>query len=282
MCGPWPTNSASGSRCGTRARQYLKLLREPKHGYGRNMNPCIDCRSFMFGIARGVMDEVGACFVFTGEVAGQRPMSQGKSTLALIDRDAALEGLVLRPLSARLLPETQPERLGWVDRSRLLDLHGRGRGEQLALAARFGLSQHESPGGGCLLTDARFSIKLRDLFDNSPAERTGIEDVELLRVGRHFRIDPTLKIVLGRSAVENARLVELAREGRWLIEPDDFTGPTALVCGPRGEAALVQAMRLIDAYAREPGAGGRVRWVEDGGTRTRALPVAVADPVESR
>jgi len=255
---------------------YLRLLREPRRGYGRNMNPCIDCRVFMFGIARGVMEEVDARFVFTGEVAGQRPMSQGKATLALIDRDAGLEGLVLRPLSARLLPETLPERLGWVDRSRLLDLHGRGRGAQLDMAQRYGLSQHESPGGGCLLTDARFSVKLRDLFDHTPADRTSVEDVELLRVGRHFRIDPSLKIVLGRSAAENARLRALEREGRWLVEPIDFNGPVALVCGPRGEAALEQVMGLIDAYSREPGTGGRVRWVEDGRAHTRALSPGVS------
>jgi hypothetical protein len=255
---------------------YLRLLREPRHGYGRNMNPCIDCRVFMFGIARGVLEEVGAAFVFTGEVAGQRPMSQGKSTLALIDREAGLEGRVLRPLSARVLPETIPERLGWVDRARLLDLHGRGRVEQLAMARRYGLSQHESPGGGCLLTDARFSVKLKDLFDHSPAERTDVEDVELLRVGRHFRIDPGLKIVLGRSAAENDRLRDLEREDRWLVEPVDFNGPVALVCGPHGEPALDHAARLLAAYSREVPEGRRVRWHEGGRAHVRSLPPPVS------
>ena len=251
---------------------YLRLLRDPRHGYGRNMNPCIDCRGFMFGIARRVMDEVGARFVFTGEVAGQRPMSQAKATLAMIDREAGLEGIVLRPLSAQLLPETMPERLGWVDRSRLLGLHGRGRVEQLEMAERYGLTRHESPAGGCLLTDARYSAKLKDLFDHTTADATGLDDVTLLRVGRHFRVDPGLKIVLGRDAEENVRLRGFEGAGRWLVEPHDFSGPVALVCGPRGEEALLQALRLLATYSREIEGGRHARWRDEGGReQVRAL-----------
>jgi hypothetical protein len=243
-----------------KGQAYLQLLRHPRFGYGKHMNPCIDCRVFMFGIARGIMDEVGARFLVTGEVAGQRPMSQGRNTLHLIDREADLDGWVLRPLSALLLPETEPERLGWVDRSRLLRITGRGRLEQLAMAERFGLSRHQSPGGGCLLTDATFSVKLRDLFAHGNEASTTVDDVALLRIGRHFRLRPDLKIVLGRNQEENGRLVKAASGARWLVEPAGFNGPAALVCGPRDESSLDAAARLIAAYTRDSRPEQRVRW----------------------
>ena len=251
---------------------YLRLLRNPRFGYGKHMNPCVDCRVFMFGIARRVMEETGARFLVTGEVAGQRPMSQGRNTLGLIEREAGLEGWVLRPLLALLLPKTEPERLGWVDRSKLLRITGRGRLEQLALADRYGLSHHQSPGGGCLLTDAYFSVKLQDLFEHNDEDSTTMADVTLLRIGRHFRVRPDLKIVLGRNRDENARLTEHRGEGHWLIEPHGFNGPVALICGPRDEPAFAAALRLISEYAREPRPEHRVRWRdgETGGERLLA------------
>jgi hypothetical protein len=243
-----------------KGEEYLHLLRNPRFGYGKHMNPCIDCRVFMFGIARRVMEQVEARFIVTGEVAGQRPMSQGRNTLGLIDREAELEGWILRPLSALLLPATEPEKLGWVDRSRLLRIAGRGRLEQLALAERYGLSHHQSPGGGCLLTDATFSVKLRDLFAHQDEHATTLDDVALLRVGRHFRLRPDLKIVLGRNRDENLRLIELTGPSRWRVEPLGFNGPAALVCGPRDAYAIVAAARLIAEYARDSKPEDRVRW----------------------
>jgi hypothetical protein len=214
----------------------------------------------MFGIARGLMEQVGAQFIITGEVAGQRPMSQGRNTLGLIDREAGLEGWILRPLSALLLPETEAEKRGWVDRSRLLRITGRGRVEQLAMAERYGLSRHESPGGGCLLTDATFSVKLRDLFAHVDEASTTLDDVALLRIGRHFRVRPDLKVVVGRDREENRRLTELSGPTRWLVEPLGFNGPAALVCGPRDDEALDAASRLIAEYTRDPRPEHRVRW----------------------
>jgi hypothetical protein len=261
-----------------KGQAYLELLRHPRFGYGKNMNPCVDCRIFMFHIARDVMKQVEAQFLVTGEVAGQRPMSQGKNTLALIDREADLEGWVLRPLSALLLPETEPERRGWVARSSLLGISGRGRLEQLALADRYGLSHHQSPGGGCLLTDPLFSVKLEDLFAHSDEKRTGMDDVALLRVGRHFRIRDDLKVVLGRNQEENARLAEFENGARWLVVPNGFNGPTALVCGPRGEAELDVALRLIADYTREPKPEYEVRWKSEAGPRIKSLAVILQQP----
>jgi len=181
------------------------------------------------------------------------------------------EGLVLRPLSARLLPETEPERRGWVDRTRLLAISGRSRHVQLAEAARLGLERYQSPGGGCLLTDAIFSRKLRDLFEHAPEGGLEETDVELLTLGRHFRLGPALKIVVGRDAAENARLAQLQGARRWLVEPDDFTGPSALVCGARDEAGLTQAIRLIARYARARASHDRIRWYSGAGVRVRRL-----------
>ena len=242
---------------------YARLLRAPRFGYGRNMNPCVDCRVFMFEMAKPVMEETGARFLFTGEVMGQRPMSQTRDRFHLIDREAGLQGWILRPLSARALDASEPERLGWVDRERLLGIVGRGRETQLALAEQLGLKHYQSPGGGCLLTDPIFSVKLRDLFAHAGPEGGTLSEIELLRVGRHFRISDDLKIVLGRDAQENARLREFAGAGRELIEPQGFGGPTALVCGVLDDRSLGEAARLIRSFAPKAGPEARIRWHRD-------------------
>lgn len=252
-----------------KGEEYLAVLRHPRFGYGRHMNPCADCRVFMFRRGRDHLAEFGARFLFTGEVVGQRPMSQQRDRMDRIDRESELEGLVLRPLSARLLPETEPERKGWVDRARLLAISGRARHEQLALARRFGLAHYGSPGGGCLLTDAGYSLKLRDLLEHEPDANLG--DVALLSIGRHIRLGPALKVVLGRDAVENARLAGLRTAGRWTLEPEDFAGPTALVCGVRDAHALEQAAALIARHARGPRSQHRLRWRDGEASGTLAL-----------
>ena len=251
-----------GMRLEVRAKgeEYLRLLRHPRWGYGRNMNPCIDCRHFMFRIAAKHLEELGAQFLFTGEVLGQRPMSQTRDAMQLIDREAGLTDRIVRPLSAQHLDPTLAEREGWVDRSRLLGIKGRGRNQQLALAASYGLTAHQSPGGGCLLTDPHFSGKLRDLFEHSPDESTGMEDLALLRVGRHFRVGPDLKIVLGRDRDENTALATFEGVERWRVEPDQFAGPTALVCGDRSDANAHRAARLIAAHSTRVPEGAFVRW----------------------
>ncbi|HEY2955407.1 MAG TPA: hypothetical protein VGK89_09200 [Candidatus Eisenbacteria bacterium] len=254
-----------------KGEEYLRLLRHPRWGYGRNMNPCLDCRLFMFQLARPYLEEHGASFLFTGEVVGQRPMSQTRDRMALIERQSGLEGWILRPLSARLLPATEPERRGWVDRARLLAISGRTRTEQLALAERYGIRNVQSPGGGCLLTDPEFSARLRGLFEDLPEERTTVDDIALLRLGRVFRLSPHLRIVLGRDREENRRLKEFETPGHWLVEPCDFPGPSALVCGPRDEAGLAHAIDLIASHTRSPVPEWTVRWSAEGATHTRPL-----------
>jgi tRNA-uridine 2-sulfurtransferase len=265
-----------GIRLVTRAKgeEYLRLLRHPRHGYGRHLNPCVDCRRFMFQLGQPYLEEFGARFLFTGEVVGQRPMSQHRAAFQLIDRTSGLEGWILRPLSARLLPETEPEKRGWVDRAKLGAIRGRGRAAQIAMAEAFGLSHYTAPGGGCLLTDREFSLKLSDLFAHVPEDETTLDDVELLRVGRHVRIGDRLKIVLGRNAGENAALAGFADGRRWVLEPDDFSGPTALVCGPRDDDSVAHASRLVARYARDPGAGRHVRWRDGDAVRVRPLDPA--------
>ena len=249
-----------------KGEEYLRLLRSPRYGYGKNMNPCIDCRIFMFQLGRPYMEEFGAQFVFTGEVLGQRPMSQTRGAIALIDRKSGLEGYVLRPLSAHHLAETEPEKRGWVDRARLLGIKGRGRTEQMALADGYGLEHYQAPGGGCLLTDPKFSDRLRDLFDHTPESETTMEDVELLRIGRHVRGAGGVKIVLGRDAAENRRLEELARDRRWIVRPVAFAGPTVLVCGEESEELLAHAIQLLARNARVIPEGAEL---ECGGGRRR-------------
>jgi tRNA-specific 2-thiouridylase len=257
-----------------KGEEYLRLLRSPRWGYGRNMNPCMDCRHFMLLMAQPYLAEFDARFVFTGEVVGQRPMSQLRDRMLLIEREAGVEGRVLRPLSARLLPETEAERKGWVDRSRLLAISGRSRHEQLALARHYGLRHFQSPGGGCLLTDPVFSRRLRDLFQHSPVERTTLVDVELLRLGRHIRSGPHT-IVLGRDRQENDRLRSYEGPERRLVEPWDFNGPSALVCGPADEQGLALALESIARHSHRAGPDHQVRWRENGLLHTRPLGDAV-------
>ncbi|MDH5788417.1 MAG: hypothetical protein OEZ40_09030, partial [Candidatus Bathyarchaeota archaeon] len=179
---------------------YLKIVRTPKHGYGRNMNPCIDCRIFMLKKAKKHAKEVNASFIFTGEVIGERPMSQHRKALKLIEKEAGLEGKILRPLSARLLPETEAEKKGWVNRETFMDIRGRSRKKQIALARKFAVADYPCPAGGCLLTYKEFADKLRDLFEYK--KRISLKDVQLLKSGRHFRYGKN-KIVVGRNESEN-------------------------------------------------------------------------------
>src|SRR3989338_4964119 len=183
---------------------YLDVIRNPKYGYGSGMNPCVDCRIYMFKIAKRYMEELGAGFVVTGEVLGQRPMSQMKRPLSLIETDSGLEGLLLRPLSAKLLEPTLPELLGIVDRERMLRIAGRSRHEQIELAAVNRISGYSTPAGGCLLTDEQFARKAKDLFEHE--ERPTTKDMELLAIGRHFRLGPRTKVILGRNELENLLL----------------------------------------------------------------------------
>jgi tRNA-specific 2-thiouridylase len=206
---------------------HLAMLRHPQHGYGGNMNPCIDCHALMLREAGRMMEQSGADFLFTGEVLGQRPMSQNKDALRVVERESGYAGLILRPLSAQLLPETIPEKEGKVDRERLLGIKGRSRKEQLALADRYHITEYLSPAGGCLLTDPVFSRRLSDLFHNQ--EGVQIRDIELLKMGRHLRLAPALKVIVGRHAQDNENIAQLVAPGDDLLKVEGYPGPLCLI-----------------------------------------------------
>ena len=240
------------------SRDYLPVVTQPRYGYGSAMNPCIDCRIFMLRRARTLMEEIGARFVFTGEVLGQRPMTQHLRALQLIEREAGLEGLVLRPLSARLLPPTIPEQEGWVDRARLLDISGRSRRAQMELAERFQIGEYPQPAGGCCsLVDANFARRLRDLYAHRDPAGVLPEEYVMLKLGRHLRLGPGLKIIVGRNEGEN-RFLELWRGSRWLLSTPDHPGPLSLLDGEPDEEQLLECARIAARYC-DGKKEGRVR-----------------------
>ncbi len=207
--------------------EYIEMLKNPKHGIGAGMNPCIDCRSMMFEAAKKRMEEIGAEFVISGEVLGQRPMSQHMRALRTIDKDTGLEGKILRPLSARLLPPTDAEKSGLIRREDLGMIRGRTRRAQLDMAAEFGIEDPPNAGGGCLLTDPYFGRKAKDLF--SYTDTPSINDIDLLKVGRHFRLDDSTKLVVGRNDDENRIIKALALGGDILLEAAGVMGPTSIL-----------------------------------------------------
>jgi tRNA-uridine 2-sulfurtransferase len=232
---------------------YVELLRNPRFGYGKGVNPCLDCRIYMVRMARQLMEERGACAVASGEVLGQRPMSQKRQDLHLIARRAGLEGRLLRPLSAKHLDPTIPEQEGLIDRQQLHDFAGRGRRQLIALAEELGVRNIPTPSPGCSLTEKTFAPRLRDLLQfNSTAT---LWDCELLKIGRHFRVSPLQKVVLGRDAEENDKMSSLwaSRDAvrATLVEPESFIGANALLCGPATEEALRMAGALMVFYTRQ-------------------------------
>jgi len=226
---------------------FLDMVRKPKHGYGKNMNPCIDCRILMLREARAFMHKRGADFLVTGEVLGQRPMSQRKEILYHIDKEAGVIGLVLRPLSAKLLKITLPEAEGIIDRERLYGFSGRSRKPQIALAEEFGLTGFPSPAGGCLLTEPNYAYRLKDLLTHDP--EPALKDLELLRIGRHFRFSPCCKIVVGRDRNENEKIETLSENGDCRLKVDGYGSPLTLVSGKITEEALKTAASLCARYS---------------------------------
>jgi len=257
---------------------HLKVVKDPPSGYGANMNPCIDCHALMVREARRLMDEKGWDFIFTGEVLNERPMSQTRASLNRVANLSGCRGLVLRPLSALRLDETIPEQEGKVNRKRLLDIQGRSRKPQMALAEKYGIREYPAPAGGCLLTDPGFSRRLRDLIDNGPEE--GTSSYEMLRAGRHFRIAPGIKAVVGRNHAENLRLEELRQEADLLLRTIDIPGPVALLAGPASEEDIAVSASLVARYCK---AGGKaVRISLEGGGKSRTLDALPADEEEVR
>jgi tRNA-specific 2-thiouridylase len=262
--------------------EHLALVRDPPHGYGNNMNPCIDCHALMLRRAGELLPRLPARFLFTGEVLNQRPMSQNARSLAQVERLSGMAGLVLRPLSARVLPETPMEKEGAVDRTRLLDLSGRGRKRQIELAARWSIRDYPAPAGGCLLTDPGFSARLRDLFAREPG--AGIREIELLKHGRHFRLPGGSRAVVGRDQADNQALETLSSPADLLFFLEDATGPITLLTPPAGEDDRLLAAALTAGHSRlarekevgvaERGAGG---WSVT--RRVAPLPRAVMEPL---
>lgn len=229
-------------------REFLEILKNPKHGYGRNMNPCVDCRILMFRKAKEYMEEIGASFLVTGEVLGQRPMSQRRDAMRLIDREAGVQGLVLRPLCAKHLPTTFPETEGWVDRESLLAISGRSRKEQLRLAESYNMQDYACGAGGCLLTNEGFANKVRDLLAHKDAD---INDAALLKVGRHFRLPGGGKAVVGKDKDQNLRLLNLARAGDRIFRPHDHLPlPTALLRDSDSEDDATLTADLCISHSR--------------------------------
>ncbi len=260
------------------------MVAHPKYGYGKNFNPCQDCRVYQLRKAAEFMPSVGASFLVTGEVVGQRPMSQRREALFITDRESGLKGLILRPLSAKLLPPTIPEQRGWVDRGRLLDLAGRGRTYQEGLARQWGLS-YPSPAGGCLLTYREAAHRYRNLLDL--LGELPLADIPLVGVGRHFRLSEGAAAVIGRRAEENQALAHLFRrrpEGRFLLQVPAVPGPLALVLGDPSLEDLERAAALTARYSDLPSAGRtavHMLAVRGGRRRRDSLTVAPATEAEA-
>lgn len=235
---------------------HLVMVKAPNYGYGKNMNPCIDCHAMMFEKAGDIMRELGAHFLFSGEILGQRPMSQNIKALKLVEEASGYPGLILRPLSAKLLAETDPEKNGQVDRKQLMDIQGRSRKRQMEMAQNWGLTEFPTPGGGCLLTDPGFSVRLEELFDATPAADP--IDVEKLKLGRHFRLPGGSKAIVGRYHQDNEDLKLLIREGDILLKQSDAPGPLAILDPNATMQDVLTAAALTARYTKAGASGDKV------------------------
>jgi len=236
---------------------YLEIVRNPRHGYGKGVNPCVDCRIYLLRKAKEYMVECGADFVITGEVLGQRPMSQRRDSLRVIERESGLEGLLLRPLSAQHFEATIPEREGWVDREKLLAIKGRSRKDLFELAEELDVKNYPCPAGGCLLTELSFVPKMRDVFDH--CDDLDLRDFRLLKIGRHLRIGDRTKVIIGRSESDNALLENARQNGEAAIIWLDGNTPVGVVCGVQAPELLHLAARIMLRYTRaEAGAECRI------------------------
>lgn len=230
-------------------QSYMEILKNPVYGYGRNINPCIDCHAFMLKNAGEFMEQVGARFLITGEVLGERPMSQNKSALQAVEKLSGMRGLILRPLSALLLKPTIPETEGWVERERLLDISGRGRKRQIELAQHYGIIDYPTPAGGCLLTQENYARRLRALLNAKPD--AGCAEMAILKLGRHFYLDDNLLLVVGRNQAENEGIQRIAAQGDYLIKVADRPGPLGLlrVLKPSAQVDLKMPASIVARYS---------------------------------
>lgn len=225
---------------------YIEIVKHPRHGYGKNMNPCIDCRIFLFSKARELLQETGADFIFTGEVLGERPMSQRKEAMLLIERESNLKGRVLRPLSAKLMEPTLAEKEGKLDRDRMLDIQGRSRKPQLELARRFGIVEFPTPAGGCLLTNHDFALKIKDSFEH---QEDSLEHIHLLKLGRHFRLPTGAKVIAGRDQKENETLMAVSSPSQLKFTVHGYKSTYALLLGEPSPENQTWAARICARYS---------------------------------
>jgi tRNA U34 2-thiouridine synthase MnmA/TrmU len=230
--------------------EYIEMLKHPKHGIGAGFNPCIDCRSMMFDAAKKHMEEIGAEFIISGEVLGQRPMSQHAPALKTIEKESDLVGKIVRPLSAALLPETDPEKDGLIKRENLGMISGRTRRNQLDMAEKYGIENPPNAGGGCLLTEPHFGIKAKDLFSHT--KNPTINDIDLLKIGRHFRLDEETKFIVGRNKDENEMIKAISLPGDILLEAKDFVGPVSILRGSNSKKHIKFASSITLRYSDAP------------------------------
>lgn len=233
----------------SKGSEYVGVLRSPRHGRGSGMNPCIDCRVFTLRKAREYMEEIGASFLVTGEVVGQRPMSQREDAIRIIERESGCRGIVLRPLSAKHFEPTIPEREGWVDREKMLHIVGRSRREQLRLARDLEIPDTPCPAGGCLLTERSFSRKVRDLLDH--ARDPDMVDLHLLKVGRHFRMPDGRKAIVARNEAENRRLEALCRGRHTVYVAEGFSGPSVSIQDGNGDFPDDLLRKIYTRYSKQ-------------------------------
>lgn len=245
---------------------YLEIVRNPRHGYGKGVNPCVDCRIYLLRKAKEYMQESGADFIITGEVLGQRPMSQRRDTMRVIERESGLEGLLLRPLSAQHFEPTIPELEGWVDREKLLAIKGRSRKDQFQLADELDVKNYPCPAGGCLLTELSFVPKVRDIFDHS--DELNQRDFRMLKMGRHFRIGKRTKVIIGRDENDNRILETAIQPGETRITWLDGNTPLGAVMGVQDETCLDLAARILLRYTKaEAGMDCRIKVQHDDNER---------------
>ncbi len=255
------------------AEEYKDVLLHPKHGYGANLNPCLDCKIFMVRKALEWIDENGFDFVITGEVIGQRPMSQRRDTMPVVARESGAEDRLLRPLCAKLLPPTLPEREGWVDRDKLYDLNGRSRKPQMAMAADFGITEYSQPAGGCcFLTDESYARRLGDLWQGRGVRDYDLDDILLLKIGRHLRPRPHFKLIVAREAGET-KFLEGYRKRYTHLTTVSHNGPMVLVDGEVGDDDLQLAARITARFCQGRDADSVSVAVTPKGGETRTLTV---------
>ncbi|MCK4532235.1 tRNA 4-thiouridine(8) synthase ThiI [bacterium] len=225
---------------------YLQIVENPRYGYGKNLNPCIACRIWMFKKAKELMHETGAKFIVSGEVLGQRPMSQKRYTMEIIEKESGLEGFIVRPLTAKLLTSSIPEQKGWVKREKFFDILGRSRIRQFDLAKKFKITNYDNPAGGCLLTDSSFCLKIKDLINS---DMFNIDNINLIKNGRYFNISNCFKLVVGRNEGENAGLLNLAGKGNLILEPV-VKGPVAIGRGEINDKYIQIALEIVAYYCK--------------------------------